>query len=72
LAVFRFDDEIEFSWLHYWKIGRLFTLEDASSVIACLPVRIGDAGSVAHQAACKSVLRESDTPRANDFVPQTQ
>src|SRR5262249_38599920 len=50
------DDEIEFSWLQNWKIGRLFTFEDSSGVDACLPIRIGDAGGVADQAACKGIL----------------
>jgi len=30
--------------------------EDSSGVIACLPIRIGDAGAVADQAACQGVL----------------
>src|SRR5262245_31882747 len=50
------DDEIEFSWLQNWKIGRLFTFKDSSGVIACLSIRIGDAGGVADQTACEGVL----------------
>src|SRR4029450_193820 len=50
------DDEIKFSWLQNWKIGRLFTLEDSSGVDACLPICIGDTGAVADQPACEGVL----------------
>jgi hypothetical protein len=50
------DHEIEFSWQQNWKISRLFTLEDSSGVIACLPIRIGDAGTVADQAASEGIL----------------
>ena len=56
LAVFRLMTKSNLVGLHNWKIGRLFTFEDSSGVIACLPIRIGDAGAVADQAACEGVL----------------
>src|SRR5262249_57075935 len=53
---FQVEDEIEFSWQQNWKIGRLFTFEYSSCVIACLSIRISDAGAVADQTACEGVL----------------
>ena len=40
LGGFQIDHKIEFTWLQNWKIGRLFTFEDSSGVIACLPIRL--------------------------------
>src|SRR5215467_14337557 len=56
LGSLQVDDKIEFSWLQNWKFGGLFTFKDPSCVIACLPIRIGDAGCVAEQAASEGVL----------------
>ena len=45
------DDELELRWLHDWKIGRLFALEDAAGVDAGLTVGVSQASAITHQAA---------------------
>src|SRR6516165_2727087 len=51
------DDQLELRWLHDWKIGRLFALEDAAGVDAGLTIGVSQAGAVADQAAGRDRLR---------------
>ena len=51
------DDQIELRWLHNWKIGRLFALEDAAGVDAGLTIGVSQAGAVADQAPTATASR---------------
>ena len=51
LAVLRLMHELEFGGLHDRQVGRLLALENPPGVDAGLAIGIGNAGSVAHQAA---------------------
>src|SRR6516225_2074828 len=53
------DDQLELRWLHDWKIGRLFALEDAAGVDAGLTIGVSQAGAITHQAAIVDKLAES-------------
>src|SRR4051794_5498337 len=45
------DHELELGRLHHWKVRRRSALQNTPSVDAGLPVRCGDARSIADQAA---------------------
>ena len=47
LGGLKIDDQLELRWLHDWKIGRLFALEDAAGVDAGLTIGVSQAGAVA-------------------------
>jgi len=51
------DDQVELRWLHNWKIGRLFALEDAAGVDAGLTIGVSQAGAVADQAPTATASR---------------
>src|SRR5262249_24026628 len=52
----KIDDELELDRLHDRQVGRLGTLENATRIIAELPIHLRQARSVAHQAADLRVL----------------
>ena len=41
------DHQLELGGLYNRQIGRLFAFQNASAVVSCLPIRIGDAGAIA-------------------------
>src|SRR5271168_4143004 len=45
------DYQLESGWLHDWQIRRLCTVENFSRIHTDLTIRIGDARSIAKQAA---------------------
>src|SRR5262249_40796775 len=45
-----------FSRLHDWQVTGLLAFEDATGIGARLAIRVRQAGSVAHQAACRDVF----------------
>src|SRR5262245_65944981 len=56
LGALKVEHQLELGWLHDWQVGRLLTLEDATSIKADLTVRVRKPASVAHQAAGRGKL----------------
>ena len=50
------DDELDFSGLLHWQVGRLVALENPASIVASQTVCIRNSASVAYQAAGRSKL----------------
>src|SRR5262245_17380572 len=51
LQSLKIEDKFKPRWQQYRKIGWEITLEDPAGIYANLPVRLREAGPVAHQAA---------------------
>src|SRR6516225_10604860 len=45
--------------LHDWQVGRFCALEDLAGIDTGLPIGLDNAGSVAHQTACRSELAQA-------------
>src|SRR5262249_31563708 len=50
------DQELEFGHRHDWQVSWLPALENAADIDPDLPVHVGDAGAVAHQAPCQCIF----------------
>ena len=69
LAVFEVDDQLEFGRLHDRQVGGLGAFENAAGIDADLTVGIGNAGSIAHQAAGCGDTRGQDRSQESRGAP---